>query len=326
MKKSNLVTLLVSLVLSACNMPGITKDPEVATFKSEPISAPVLQNYEQEDLYLTNNKMFVWRENMTPTQVATAQIASREIDDLDGQAIVLNGRKNQLSNDFKPVFDRQLAITKRCGAIKSRTTKLNKDKDAEMKKEKPSEEVIKKIEGEVATLQQEKTVLETEKADNDVTLAPVQKEISGIDAELQQNQDLATERIRQLNEAVVWFLDQEINPIVILKTAEDGSVFIEISKWKYAVENADATLAGGEKTFSTADGSIVNARYNPRGGIYEFQLNDGLNIYLFKVARLRRGDPSGRLILTGDIERRVLSADGSYTSTKGVAKFIDRKN
>ena len=313
--------ILTAAALSACHMPGVTKDPEAATFANTPISAPLMLDYEQQEISFSNNKMFLWREDMSSEHVAIAQSRSRQIDELDELAIPMNARKTELETEFKPIFDKQLAATKRLGQIKSKVTKLNKDKDAELKKPQPSPDVIKKIDDELAVLAIEKTQKEFEKSEADAVLAPVQKEIGVLQAELDANEKDAADKLAEIGNAVVWFLAQDVNPTVDFKTADDGSLYISISHWKLA-----ESVEGDEKTFSTADGSIRNAKYTMRGGIYEFELVDGDVIYWFKVSRLNRFDSRGRIIFTGDIERRVVGADGKYVVTKGVAKFIDRKN
>ncbi|MBI2604520.1 MAG: hypothetical protein HYW49_00420 [Deltaproteobacteria bacterium] len=317
-KYTLLSILAFGTVLCACHMPGITKDVEPASFDIVPVTAPTVSTYEAQDVLLSNNKMFLWRDDMSSAHVATAQRVSRELDALDERAFPLSNRKFKLEKDFEPVQRKLRAANGRLSFIQTRTAKLNKDREAELQKPEPSQDKIRKIDEELASLQNEKPAREAEKAEAEQVLKPVQEEISKIDEQLLDIERSGTVKVREISDAVVWFQDQDLTT-VSFRREEDGSLYVAITDWKLS-ENEAA------KSFSTADGTIRNVKYVPRGGIYEFEVADENTTYWFKVSRFRPNDPFGRMIFTGDLEKRELLENGATKVTKGIAKFIDRKN
>ena len=114
--KKELGSLGAMLLLSAA-VSGCFKAKQAVAPINEPVQALPLQEFDLADLAdesgelaLRSNRIFLWRENVTPEQVASTLATSRELDRLEETRPALDRRIKRIEEDFAPQFEEESAL------------------------------------------------------------------------------------------------------------------------------------------------------------------------------------------------------------------------
>jgi hypothetical protein len=300
---------LLALTLLACAPQAKQAASPADLMRPIPLGRIVIE--PGESVRFTNNKLFLWRADMTAEHVEKASRISERLDTLDERALAVQRDVARLEAEQAPAIEERTQVERAIKTLGRSIPKKQKEIDTEMAKPEPDRDLekLKKLQAELAALQGDLTKNDTRKAELNLVL-------KDFDALLVEQDALAAEgqaAVGQIMEVVDWYKEQPTS--VVLRRERDGSYFVSISGWR-------TQESGSAEDFSTTNGKILGIQYTELGGVLEFEArSDSGESYFFKIARARYGelaDPYGRIFMRGDIRR--VEKDGSVRM--GKAKLV----
>ena len=264
-----------------------------------------------ESVRFANNKLFLWRADMTAEHVEKASRISERLDTLDERALAVQREITRLEAEHAPAIEERAQIERAIKTLARAIPKKQKEIDTEMAKPEADRdpEKLKKLRAELEVLQHDLAQREARKSELNLLL----KEL---DTLVVEQDTLAAEgqtAVGQIMEVVDWYKEQPTS--VVLRREIDGNYFVSISGWR-------TQESGTAEDFSSLNGKILGIQYTELGGVLEFEArSDTGESYFFKIARARYGelqDPYGRIFMRGDIRR--VEKDG--TVRMGKAKLV----
>ncbi|MGE0615521.1 MAG: hypothetical protein AB7P04_07760 [Bacteriovoracia bacterium] len=293
---SGIMAAIAGAVLSSACAPK-ARLAEVKVDKLKPHPLERFAFAPEESIRMSNNKLFLWRQDMSPEHVQTASKIADEIDALDERSLTVQKRVAELETDQAAVEDERKSVKSDLGKLGRSVTKKQTELDTEMAKapDQQDPDKIKQLETELADLAAQKVAKEARFGELNEEL----KELDGLRDEADKIAVSGQEKVQKIMEVVDWYKKQPES--FVFAREKDGSFSVSISNWG-VVDGEDA------RSFSTADGTILNVKYEELGGVFEFEVAvaEGES-YAFKVARSRYGsqaDPYGRIFLRGDIRHK----------------------
>lgn len=134
MKQINLMIISASLIVNACA-------PVKAIAPNSPLSGIELREFAATDYYLANNKIFLWRMDMSQEHVANAFSISQKIDRADARVIELGREEESLRQYLKPYYEAHQEVEKVEKQEKDLKRTMNQKKQLISKEEKkPAEQ------------------------------------------------------------------------------------------------------------------------------------------------------------------------------------------
>lgn len=268
------------------------------------VKAVELRDFPAQDWRLVNNRLFLWKESMTPADVSQAQAISRTMDDLDTQAVPLNRRNLELEKLIDPLKEKGKELARESRRLKSEIDKL---------------EVAGKTE-EAKTLKVARAKVEGQIRENKAKLEPLETELGEVEVKRMEIEMKGRERVEEIQKIVEWYKDQPT--AVSFRFEPDGTISAGIAAWNLGDDD-------GPRNFTTDNGTIRNVAYEPRGGIFTMEavvFTDATKAavretYTFRLARLKYDDPMGRTFFGGEMTR---VKNGEIR--RGLAKLVDRNN
>jgi hypothetical protein len=337
-----LVLALISLGLAGCEVQQAVA-PNV-----DQVQATELKDFDPKDarlnltnLRLVNNKFFLWREGMTPSDVTTALQISRKLDELDDEAFPLNRKQLQFEIEVDSLKKELKEIQTRIKGLNEDLKRANKEKaDEEAKPEEERNQArLLELAQEISRIEAELPQKKAQEAEMKSAVKSTQRELSKVNAVLRPIEDEGTAQVNRLMEIVDWYKDQPSSVAFTFK--EDGTISAELRGWNLGDDE-------GQRNFSTDRertpiNMIEDVAYRIRGGVFTFKAvvytdetqREARETYCFKIARAKYDvtDRDGRIFFAGDIVREfgVTSCDSavlkkSKTIRKGSAKLVDRNN
>lgn len=304
-----LFSFLVVFALLACAPQAKQALSPADLMRPTPLGRIVIE--PGESTRFTNNKLFLWRADMTAEHVEKASRISERLDFLDERALAVQREVARLEVEHAPAIEERTQVERSIKTLGRSIPRKQKELDAEMAKPEADrdQEKLKKLNAELDALKLDLNRNETRKGELDVLL----KEFDALIAEQDQLAIDGQEAVGQIMEVVDWYKEQPTS--VVLRRELDGSYFVSISGWR-------TRESGSAEDFSTANGKILGIQYTELGGVLEFEArSDHGESYFFKIARARYGeleDPYGRVFMRGDIRR--VEKDG--TVRMGKAKLV----
>lgn len=290
-----------------------------------------------KDQILLNNKIFLWSYGMSARDVSTALKMAQQIDKIDTDQYLV-GREIQGAEQGLARID----------GVRERITRLNQDRsrarilirnatrerdnaktELDKAQESGNAEAIREWEGKVqagqrkldealelqTNAERELPVAEEELKDVTAKVDPEGKKaeeliaLRGRSASIQEVGRLATADLTSVVE-----LDEDGPTLIRFDTKEDGHLLVNISQWPVGNLKSQG-ISMPPRNFSTEDGTITNAKFEPVGGKIEFEVTVYENdlrtevqaVYKFKLARTeykKTDDPTdGRIFYQGDVWR-----------------------
>jgi hypothetical protein len=264
-----------------------------------------------ESIRFTNNKLFLWREDMSAEHVQNASRISDRLDALDEKALQVQRELGRLEQEHSSELSERNQLERSIKTLSRSIQKKQKEIDTETSKPETDRdpERLVKLQSELEELRRSLTQSETKKSALDLVL-------SSFDRLVAEQESLAREgqhAVGQIMEVVDWYKEQPSS--IVLRREQDGSYFVSIAGWR-------TEHAGSAEDYSSSNGKVKNIQYTELGGVLEFEArSDRGESYFFKLARSRYGelqDPYGRIFLRGDIRR----VDQRGSVRMGKAKLI----
>jgi hypothetical protein len=317
------------------------------------------------DQILLNNKIFLWPYGMSQQNVSTALQMAREIDGIDTEQFLV-GRQietvRQGMSQIDQIRQRITRLNQERAQARIRIRNSTRERDtaqAELTRAQQAGDpvAIRDWEGKLQAAQQklaEATALQTN-AERELPLAEeeLRKVTASVDPQGKMGDELTAltgraasivEKGRVATAALtrVVELDEDGPTLVRFDLESDGGLDIRLQNW--APGNlVSRGIFMPKRNFSTDDGTITAAKYDPVGGRVEFEVTVYENelrteiqaVYKFKLARTeysKTDDPTdGRIFYQGDVWRES-SKVGPLCSPeeeretrcrrKGSAKFV----
>lgn len=317
------VILILSLsLIVGCGVP-------TAQAPRENLEPVVLRSFAKQDWRFTNNKFFLWREDMTVDQVSRALSLSKELDALDTKAFPLNRRHLELELEVEPISDAIAWLVK-----------LRK----ELAKPNPNAAEVNKFITKLMTLRERHAILKDQLAalspDKELVqalmlkfqamLAPRQAEKGSIEP-LQT--DIFSEGLKKVDEimtVVDYYKDQPT--AVVFQFQKDGSISASISGWNLSDD-------AGARNFSTETveprkPTMGSVTYEELGGVFNFEVyvftdesqSKLRETYDLRISRIKYDIQDGRNFFGGEITRTRSLPNGQTETRRGLAKLVDRNN
>lgn len=236
---------------------------EPARIQKDEVSAQELRYFPPENLRLTKNTFFLWKEEVTAEQVATALKISRQIESLDARADETGQSKTDEEARLRPFQEEIAKIQPRLKeiteAILANETRIRAEQS------KPESErdtaLIRRLNEENHALSNERKLAEGRLAEIQDQSKPVQERIEQLEAELRQIEEQGIDAVMQLIEVVEYYPEQPSS--VSFQFVHGRQISVEIRGWNLN----DGRSASN---FSTDDGTILGPTYREQGGIFSF--------------------------------------------------------
>jgi len=340
----------LALLLVGCGV-GTVRAPY------RPVTPPELKHFPAQDWRLVNNKLFLWREDMTPAQVTTARRISERLDELDSQALPYNRRSTELSLKIDPLKETARALGRQSRDLQSAIAKLGKRKAELVKKLTGLEKALadekakpvpepaelarlaaeieetssqkKTVETDTATQQGRKKDVDAELGRVRITLAPLEAEMEDVARHQAEIEEKGRTKVDEIMQVVEWFKDQPTS--IVFQFDRSGGIEASLSGWNLGDD-------AGARDLSTRPGpggkpTLTDVTYAPAGGIFAFNAHifadpeqkELRETYSFRVGRIKLDATDGRCFFSGEIVRRRFTRAGVETR-RGIAKLVDRNN
>lgn len=352
------ITIGLAFVVSGCGVkPASVTSVEVQPLKIQSFSLP----RPGDSIVLGSNQIFLWPEGVTSTKAARVFKLNSQMDRIAERRRRNEQRQSKLENDpdtqekNERIKDRKRDWNGKRANVNSvranlndRNRKLSKartDLGAEQAKVTPNAAEVTRLQGLIVRYT-------NEAKDFSEKLQALQEEQDALQGQIDElNRDF--ERHQRKNKAELDRLADEISnagkaggemiteiagivqlynmgqSLVTMKTDLDGHLVMTISNWIL-------DSSGIARTFSTEPGpsgvsTIQNLRYNPQGGIMDFELFvfeiDEVSAPLretfdFHIARNNYKNGPDKVCFLGNITRKRVRTDGSIEIRKGIAKFM----
>lgn len=346
LRKRFMMVWVVGLALAGCGAPN-------AEAPRDNVQAVQLKTFPKANWRLINNRLFLWREDVTPEQISRAQAIGKEIDELDGQAMPLNRRHKVLEDQIAIVQKELKPSTKSLQKVNPQLTTSTKDLTAAQKdleaaqktlteeKGKPAPDVaaVQKLELQVAELNGRIAILqkqvdwfkaEKERLEKDIstvklTLTPLQEEMEALETKKLEIELAGRARVDEIMKVTDWYKDQPT--AVAFQFESNGTIHGSISGWNLSDGMGPRSFAS--KVGAGRKPTMGKIKYEDVGGIFEFEVyvyaDDDQKVlretYAFRVGRIKYEVADGRNFFGGEITR----TKGTEVR-KGYAKLVDRIN
>lgn len=342
--------IFLMMLLAGCGVEDVSAP-------KDPLTAKTVQWFPKENWRLVNNKLFLWRKDMTWRDVSRARAIGDEIDDLDGKALPLNRKQFELEALLDPIsqaithVNKHLRAFKRAhsklqsqvGKLKQSISKIEGQIAAEKSKPSPDKATVDKLMNDQATLQIQLTAaqsnleefgpfkdgLDEDLAELNAQAKPLQEKLDVVLAKQAPIETRGRERVNELMTFVEYFKDQP--SAVTFQFETDGSISSSIVGWNVGD-------GAGPRTFSTSPGpggkpTIAKVTYQESGGIFQFDVyvfkDESQKLlsqtYSFNVSRINYDATDGRKFFGGEIIRTT-DVNGVKETRRGIAKLVDRNN
>ena len=293
--------------------------------------------FNKQSIRLTNNRFFLWPENVTSEQVSRVLEVSDEMDDLDRKLFPMHQRLANLEVETAPLLEgiqsKELALQKKTNAFSKKALSLKKIENdlssAPGESDKRKLEAAKALlEGEIHQIQADQALLEAEA--QKLRESPLLIEKNLLTLTRKENEELGRKYLEEVKSIVVWYDTQPTS--VAFQFDDAGVPQASISGW---VMDRDE----GVRDFSTKSApeekpTIENLKYDEVGGVYEFDVRvyeDSVQsrlreTYSFRIARTNYGSEDGKIYFSGKIKRLRSLPGGGIEERQGAAKLVDKIN
>ena len=286
------------------------------------ISIPATASFPKKSIRLNRADLFLWRNDMTSEKMTRVLKLGEQQEDLEAKSGPINEKIQSLSDQIQPLLDQIEEKELTLIGIKESISQKQNDLSTAPELDKPA------IQKEIDELSTQKAAVESDlknlKSDENY-----RKKVA-LELELKSGQtqlQLAIDEIKTL----VHFYDPPPQ-YIDFQFKSDGSFIVNISRWM--IDSSDGPRDFTSKVSGNKPPTITGLEYRETGGrvnfdvqVYDLKKPDVLTaIYHFDVARSNLDKNNGKTYFTGNLTRKVPQPDGSFISTQGVAKFVDKNN
>ena len=300
--------LLMGFSFSGCfGLDRVT--PAVAARQS--LQAPKINSFKLRDMYLSDNKVIIWKDDdkITPAQVALVQKNKIKNEDLENKIIELMDVRNNLQIEFSAATEEM----------------ENFDEWEE------AADVVSEIEMEISELK-------SELSDEGSDLEALQKEIERLELDLRPlkkiRDDLASEgvlvlqkKMGEISDDISAYTDQanvvKQGIFAAVKWLGKMTTFsVSVDKEDVDISIIDWTMAADTEPVSFGTykgGGITGVSYNKKGGVLLFNVQTEMGRYEFKIARTNY--EADQVYFSGDV---VIFVDGMARGRGSVSLAMDQ--
>ncbi len=283
-KKIVYMIVLVVAVLGIILATGCEVDKAAAP--ENLLNTTPVKNYDLStlDAVLISNKMFLWKENVSATEIATANMVSSSLDNLAVEKTDNNEEITTLEAPYKTAYN------------ELRELKRQKSDLQDLIDEETDADIIAGYEAQKATLisQINQKTDEKNSLQDALDVNPRYNALKDRNAEIDST---ATDMIYNKLQKSVDYYDYPPEEINIHFIEETNKTEINIYGWN--LEDGE-----GAQDFSTEDGSITNVSYKKFGGVLKFIVKSkNSDKYKFEIARAKYEKDGKYIFFVGDLTR-----------------------
>ena len=279
---TKVVLQVSSAVLFVTFISGCLKAKQAVAPINEPVQALPLQEFDLADLAddsgelsLRSNRIFLWREAVTPEQVSATLATSRELDRLEETRPALDRRIKRIEEDFAPQFEEEQALDLSIRKAVRKVDRATRALATEEAKPEGERDLVK-----LEDLRQKLVLAQTEETQARASLEELYQRggfgeaIASRSEAMRDMEEIERQiqgRITDLDRDVEYF--QQPPSLVRFRFPKResgdfdsaGTISAKFEGWKLPGES-DA------RTYATDDQSIQDLSFRKKGGVLTFKI------------------------------------------------------